>query len=59
MAEKTGQVTGTVPVTVEKQVRAHTLMRGCSMSDIVREAVEEWTVNHPLDRDALLAELGL
>lgn len=59
MAEKTGQVTGTVPVQVERQMKAHALMRGCPVSDLVREAVLEWVDHHPLDREKLLRELGL
>lgn len=57
--EDSDQVTGTVPVQVGKQVRAIALLRGVNMSQVVREAVVEFVQNHPVDRDALLRELGL
>lgn len=55
----TDQVTGTVPMRVSKQIRAHALVRGCSMSDIVREVMVEWVENNPVDLDMLMRELGM
>ena len=55
----TDQVTGTVPMRVSKQIRAHALVRGCSMSDVVREIIVEWVESNPVDMDMLMRELGM